>query len=208
MKVGAKRTYQVLIGIAALGALAVPPLVVSSSGTVSINGNWAALRLMALYAFTLLFMNVVTGAARPLFNRVFPARKVFVFHNFTGLAALLVALGHGILVLVRGLTGYQGAFVALGPIALVLLAVTVSAALARKQLKRLWRPLHRLNYALFVIVLVHAWFLGFDLKYASDKTAMRVVVLIYAGIAAAALIYRIDQLVRASRTRRARAASR
>jgi DMSO/TMAO reductase YedYZ heme-binding membrane subunit len=202
-----KRIYQFLILGVGLVMLVVPPLVVVSSGTARDSAQWTSLRLLALYAFTLLFINVVIGAARPLFNRIFPPRKVFVFHNFIGLAALLLALGHGTLALIYGLSGYKGAYVALGPTVLVLLVVTVSAALARKQLKRLWRPLHRLNYLLFVIVLVHAWFLGFDLKYASDKTVMRGAVLIYAGTAAAALIYRIDQLVRASRKRRARAAS-
>lgn len=128
---------------------------------------------------------MVIGAARPLFNRIFPPRKVYVFHNFIGLAALLLALG---------------------VVALSLLAITVAAALARKQLKRLWRPLHRLNYLLFMIVLVHAWLLGFDFKYSSDKSAMQVVALLYAAIAALAVIYRLYMIVEAEKKRRAKAA--
>lgn len=201
-----KRIYQVLILGVGLALLVVPPLVVISSGTARDSALWTSLRLLALYAFTLLFINVVIGAARPLFNRIFPPRKVFVLHNFIGLAALLLALGHGTLVLVYGLSGYKGAYVALGPTVLVLLAVTVSAALARKQLKRLWRPLHRLNYLLFVIVLVHAWFLGFDFKYSHDKNAMQVVALIYAAIAALAVIYRLYTIIEARKKRRIKAA--
>ncbi len=195
------------MGTAALTILALPPLVVVSSGTATLSGQWTALRIVALLALTLLFVNVVTGAARPLFNSIFPPRKVYVFHNFTGLTALLLALGHGILALVYGVSGYKGAYVALGPAVLILLAVTVSAALARRRIKRLWRPLHRLNYLLFVVALTHAWLIGFDLKYGQDRIYMQVMTLAYTAIAAAAAAYRLYLVIKAEEKKRAQVSS-
>ncbi len=88
---------------------------------------------------------------------------------------------------------------ALGPVALVLLAVTVSAALARKRLKRVWRWLHRLNYLLFVVALAHAFKLGFDLKYGAGKTFTQVVALSYASLAAAAVAIQVEHGGRSGR---------
>jgi DMSO/TMAO reductase YedYZ heme-binding membrane subunit len=207
MKGFTRRACQAATLAGALAALAVPPLVLAASGTASVSGQWTALRLLALYALTLLFFNVLTGAARPLFNLVFPPRHVYVAHNFTGLAAFILALGHGVLVIIYGLTGYKGIFVALGPAALALLAVTVSAALARKRLKRAWRWLHRLNYLLFLVALVHAWQLGFDLKYSTDKIFTQVVVLTYTLLAAAATAYRLSAVARQAAKRHGQAPS-
>ncbi len=201
-------TQAVTIALA-LAALAVPPLVLAFSGTASVSTDWTALRLLALSALTLLFFNVLTGAARPLFNRVFPPRDVYVAHNFIGLAAFLLALAHGMLVLIFRLDFYQGqaGYLILGPVALAIAAVAVGAALARRHFKRAWRWLHRLNYPLFIIALIHAWFIGFDLKYSQGRLFMQLVASAYAVIAAAAMVYRVSFEVGLARKRRARAKS-
>ena len=193
MKDAARRSAQVGIAALALAALAVPPLVLAFSNTASVSADWTALRLLALYALTLLFFNVLTGAARPLFNRVFPPRTIYAIHNFTGLAAFLLALAHGLLVLGLRLDYYPGqtGYMVLGPVALGIAAAAIGAALARRRLKRAWRWLHRLNYLLFIIALTHAWLIGFDLKYGQDKLFMQLVAVVYAVMAAAAVAYRV-----------------
>jgi DMSO/TMAO reductase YedYZ heme-binding membrane subunit len=182
---------QVKAVILALGALAVPPLVIGLSGTASFDALWTTLRLAALEGFTLIFLNIVTGSFRPLFNRVFKARTVQRFHVATGLAGFSIALAHGIMALIYGITGYSATAVWIGPTVLAALILTILTAITRRRLRYVWRWIHRLNYLIFAAVLVHGLILGYDLR---GEIFLKVCFGIYAGIVAAGLVYRLSTL--------------
>ncbi len=184
----ARRAAQAVLVLLAAGTLAVPPLIVASSGFASYR---TAIRITALYALTLVFLNVVTGSFRPLLSRVFKPRPLFRAHNITGAAGFSVALTHGILIAVYG--AWPG-FTKLGPVTIYILAVTTSTALARRFLKKGWRVIHRLNYAVFVVAVVHAFQVGSDLK--DGGTALKAIIAAYACVAAAGLAYRLEEAAR------------
>ena len=146
------------------------------------------LRIAALEAFTLIFLNIVTGSFRPFFNRVFKARSVQRIHVLTGVVGLSLALAHGITALVYGIEFYNAGAVYIGPIMLAVLTVAIAAALMRRRMKNTWRWIHRLNYLVFAAVLGHGLILGYDLK---SEVLLKVLFISYAAVVAAGLIYRI-----------------
>jgi len=184
----ARLVIQATCIILALGALAAPPLVVALSGTATLDATWTSLRIAALTAFTLIFLNIVTGAFRPFFNRAFKARSVQRVHAATGLAGFSVALAHGIMALVYGITGYNTGAVYAGPIVLAVLAAAIATALVRRRMRSTWRWIHRLNYVIFAAVLVHGLVLGYDLK---NEALLKALFIVYAVVAAAGLAYRM-----------------
>jgi DMSO/TMAO reductase YedYZ heme-binding membrane subunit len=185
-----RRAVQVLLAALTLGTLVIPPLVVATSGTATYSATWTALRILALYALTVLFLNIMTGSFRPLLARVFKPKLLFRLHNATGLVGFSMAVAHMILVITEGL--WQG-LTKLGPVTLYILTATTAAALLRKYLKKSWRMIHRLNYAVFIVALVHAFQLGIDLR---KGAFLKVVLYIYTALVAAAFVYRLQLTIR------------
>lgn len=183
----ARKAVQLALALPALGSLAVPLLVVSTSGFAD---HRTAIRLTALYALTLVFINVVTGSFRPLLAGAFKPKTLFKVHNYTGVAGFSLALTHGILIIVYGI--WPG-FTKLGPVAFYLLALTTSTALGRKFLKKGWRQIHRLNYVVLAVALVHAFQVGSDLL---GGGALEVIFIVYAAVASAGFIYRLQEMIR------------
>ena len=171
--------------------LAVPPIILSL-----VPGGWAgtllsAARLTALYAFTFIFMNIVSGALAPWFYAVFKARGENIIHFATGSLGFLLALSHGLIVITqRYYRSYNAAWI-LGPVALGLLACTVWVALDRDRLKKAWRAIHQINYVIFVTVYIHALWIGIDLRGSAAANALLVVFSVYVGVAALALLIRL-----------------
>lgn len=147
-----------------LGLLAMPPVVVALSGSASADALWTALRLAALEAFTVISANIVLGSFRPFFNRLMRPRLAHNVHMVTGVAGFSLAIAHGVCVFVFGIAGYRPGAVWMGPAVLVILAAVIATALLRALFKRSWRWIHRLNYVIFVAILVHGLILGTDLR--------------------------------------------
>ena len=186
---GSSRTaVQVLLIVLALGVLAIPIVVVVASGTASLDATWTFLRIAALLAFSLIFLNIVTGAFRPFFNRVYKARAVQRFHVATGLAGFSLALAHGILAFVYGITGYNTGAVYIGPIVLVVLTAAILTALTRRRIRHAWRWIHRLNYIIFAAVFIHSMILGYDI---GNEVWLKALFSFYAAVVAAGLVYRL-----------------
>jgi methionine sulfoxide reductase heme-binding subunit len=91
-----------------------------------------------------------------------PMTNSFGLGNWTGLAALVIAAG--------------------------LLALSTDGALRELSARR-WKRLQRLNYALFVLVVVHAYFYGALLRTTSPFTLMLIVTVIAVMLGQAAGIY-------------------
>jgi DMSO/TMAO reductase YedYZ heme-binding membrane subunit len=177
-----------LLAVVGLGIVAMPPVIIGLSHTASTDPLWTALRLVALEAFTLIFANIVIGAFRPLLNRVFKPARLQDAHMATGIAGFTLALAHGLMVFVLGLSGYRLGAVWIGPVAVVLLIVVITTALTRRRLRAAWRWIHRLNYVIFVAVLVHGLILGYDLR---GQLFLKVCFAIYAAVVICGLGYRL-----------------
>jgi DMSO/TMAO reductase YedYZ heme-binding membrane subunit len=169
---------------------------VGLSGSASADALWAALRLVALEAFTLVFCNIATGAFRPLLNRVFKGRGLQSYHTVTGATGFGLAVAHGIMVLIFGTSGYRVAPLWVGPAVLAVLAAVIATALARRRLRSAWRWIHRLNYLVFTAILVHGTMLGSDL---ATQPLLRICFWVYAAVVVAGFSYRMALLLKTSR---------
>ena len=177
--------------------LAVPFIAMGLDGFDRPPASLITLRTLALVAFTLLFIDVVVGAFRPLFTRVYKARPLQRAHAVIGGSAFVLALGHGILMLNLGITGYPWQ-VKIGLVVLALLFVVIATALNRKRLRLVWRWIHRLNYVLFGLIIGHAFALGYNL---ATQPFMKVIFLVYAAVAAIGFGYRLVPARRGGRRR-------
>ncbi|MBN2027219.1 MAG: hypothetical protein JW854_10725 [Actinobacteria bacterium] len=186
----ARRSVQSLLVLLTLGTLAIPPLVVATSGTASVDATWTALRILALYALTILFLNIMTGSFRPLLIKVFKPKLLYRVHNNSGLVGFSMAVAHMVLVIEFGL--WPG-FEKLGPVALYVFTATTIAILLRKYMKKWWRMIHRLNYAVFVIALIHAFQVGTDVI---DQTFIETILIVYAALVGLGFIYRLQLVAR------------
>ncbi len=191
---GASRILlQVLVVVVGLGLLAVPPIVLALSDTDWSEALWTTLRIAALEAFTLVFIDIVTGAFRPFFVRVYKGRTVQRAHAIIALVGFAVAVAHGLMAFVFGVSGYTTAAVWIGPSVLVVLVAVISTALTRRRLRRSWRWVHRLNYMVFVAVLTHGLLLGYDLDV---SVLLKVWFALYAAVVVVGFAYRIVTQVR------------
>jgi DMSO/TMAO reductase YedYZ heme-binding membrane subunit len=168
--------------------IVMPPVIVGRSGTASADTLWTTLRLAALEAFTLVFASILTSTFRPLLVRIAPARTVQRLHATTGLAGFSIAVAHAVMAAVFGITGYRATPLWLGPVALALLALAVCGALARRRLRSAWRWVHRANYMVFVVALVHGLAIGYDVKSA---LFLKICLWVYAAAFAAGVAYRL-----------------
>ncbi len=190
---GPTRTLlQVLLTGIGVGLLAVPPVVLVVSGAASSDSLWTGLRLVALEAFTLVFIDMVVGAFRPLIVRVFKGRTVQRAHVVVALLGFALGLAHGIMAFVFGISGYKTVAVWVGPTVLVVLAAVIVTALTRKRLRRSWRWIHRLNYLIFAAVLVHGLTLGYDLR---NDVFLKVWFALYAAVVVVGFVYRAISLL-------------
>ena len=152
-------------------------------------GNPAALfyklfRLAGLAAFTLVTFQVLTGPSMKFWQALY-GTGFYRFHAYEGLLALLIGLLHpGLLLLSLACSKtslsrftqnipFQFYF---GPLALLLMLVTVSTAwltviLERPRFEKGWHAIHLANYAVFILAFLHSVTIGTDLT--SPKNPLR-----------------------------------
>ncbi len=136
-----------------------------------------------LGAITLLTLNILLGLLLSTkYNpvRSWPHRRIntLKLHNWTGYAALAVALVHPVLILFSSTAHFhwidivyplnapkQPYINTLGALALYLLVVTVVSSYFRLEIgRKIWKPLHFATYGLFVLYAVHALLTDPNLK--------------------------------------------
>lgn len=151
--------------------------------TVLQNGNtgeipYFFLRLTGLYAFVLIFIQIMLGAFMNYWRTVF-GPKILNFHIREGILAYGLILAHPALFLLNAvLAGVPNAlglliprftnayetYLSFGKIGFILLTIAIFAARFRNVgfLQKHWRKFHILNYIAFWLIFVHSFNLGSD----------------------------------------------
>jgi DMSO/TMAO reductase YedYZ heme-binding membrane subunit len=203
-----RKALQGLLIVTFVVMLALPVVLVAVSGTATQAPWFTAMRLLGLEAFTLIFVNIVTGALARRFYRLFKPRPFQRFHITCGALGFLMALAHGAIVIVERYNRAYNAIWVVGPVALALLAVTIYVALDRKRLPRVWRRIHQINYLIFTAVFIKAMVIGSDLTGGLGyMIAMKGLFILYAVVAALATAERVRTYEAAARKMRERASA-
>jgi DMSO/TMAO reductase YedYZ heme-binding membrane subunit len=171
------------------------------------NFNLVLFPLVGLYAFTLVWLQVVIGSARSMLRKIFPG--VITWHRRQGVFVLLFAILHPTLLFlgVGPAVYFSRTYVApslvpyiwLGYVQLFLIILTASTALLRKVtwLQKRWHTIHYLNYLVFILVWIHSWFLGSDVQ----TTNLKYLWWFFALTAAAGTAVRVQDVIRRKRRR-------
>lgn len=141
---------------------------------------WYFSRASGLVAFALLYVSMflVLTIRLPFFRKIFAPVFAMNAHGWIALQATILVLLHGVVlifdkfinlsllnVFVPFTSPYQSSLVALGTIGFYLMILLVATSYGRKYLSfKLWRTIHFFNIGLYFIVVVHALYLGTDLK--------------------------------------------
>jgi hypothetical protein len=203
-----RKALQGLLIVTFVIMLALPVVLVAVSGTATQAPWFTAMRLLGLEAYTLIFVNIVTGALAWRFYRLFKPRPFQRFHITCGALGFLLAVAHGTIVLVEHHYRGHSAIWVVGPFALALLAVTVYVALDRKRLPGVWRRIHQINYLIFTAVFIKAMVVGSDLTGSLGyMIAMKALFILYAVVAALATAERVRMYEAAARKKHERASA-
>lgn len=150
---------------------------VISSGDASLI-TYFFLQASGLYAFVLIFLQIIVGAFIDFWRRIFGPQILF-FHITQGLITYALILTHPtmfflnsvylgvqapLLLLLPSFANSYETFLSFGKIGFLLLSVGVFAGYFRTKpfLQKHWRKFHILNYVGFWFIFVHSWNVGSD----------------------------------------------
>ncbi len=174
--------------------VAVPFILVRTEFSLLGQGSDESLHMLthlaALLAISFIFLQIVTGAFRPVLRRWFDSRRLQSMHVTFGSTGFGFALAHfGLLVpsLSEHWDAVNHGFFVLGPITAGVLIITISTAILMRKLPGIWNKLHILNYAVFIVGVIHGLAIGTQ----GTMLATRIILVSYAALALAGLIYRV-----------------
>ncbi len=193
--------------LAAAVAIAVPTIAFFSGNALGLGHTQTLTEfsrrlfpLFGLYAFTLVWAQIILGSFAPFWRKYFP--RVNTLHRRLGVFALVFALLHPSLLFVGvGPTVYFARtyvapnlvpLILVGYVQLFLLVTTACTALLMKLpwLKTRWRIIHWFNYAVFFLVFFHSWFLGHNLR---SSESLRILWIVYGVTVLCALGLRVQR---------------
>jgi methionine sulfoxide reductase heme-binding subunit len=146
---------------------------------------WYATRASALMGFLLLYLSFFFGLAirTPGLKKIVSPANSFSVHSWISLQALIFAAIHGLslffdkflnfslkdilvpLALKSNVAGISPELVAIGIISFYIMLALVLTSYFRKFIShQIWRALHFLNAGLYILVFIHALYLGTDLR--------------------------------------------
>lgn len=142
--------------------------------------DWYIIRTSALIAFLLLYVSIFAGTVSclPGIRKYFLRLRSLNLHCWISLQALIFAAAHAIALLFHKFipfswkdvfipfhSDFEPLLVALGTISLYIMIILVATSYARKYIsQKLWRAIHFLNIGLYFSAIIHALYLGTDLK--------------------------------------------
>lgn len=147
---------------------------------IQIPWDWYIVRASALIGFVLLYVSIFAGTVSclPGIKKYFLRLKSLNFHCWISLQALVFVLIHAIALLFHKFilfgwkdilipfhSDFEPVLVALGIFGFYFMIILVATSYARKYISaKLWRAIHFLNIGLYISMIIHALYLGTDLK--------------------------------------------
>lgn len=141
---------------------------------------WYISRAAGLLAFALLYVSIFLGLTLriPLLRKIFAPVHSMKIHCWISFQATVLAFLHGGVLLfdkflklslvdlfVPLASSYETVFLSLGIFSFYFMLILVATSYGRKHIsQKLWRVTHFINIILYVIVLVHIFAMGTDLK--------------------------------------------
>lgn len=156
-------------------------------------------RILGLYAFSIIFIQIILGSGRSLLGKIFSPSLVLKTHMNTGKLALLLVLLHPTLLYLtfftKGDLSYVTAFMqgesllyfAMGVTALILILISGFVAIYRLSIGPKWVYIHRINYLIFWLIFIHSFKLGVDVQ----NTPSQMIYLLYGTVVGALTIRKI-----------------
>lgn len=145
--------------------------------------GWYFTRAAGLMAFLLLYITIFLGLAvrTPVLRKIIKPFYSFSIHRWLSLQALTFVLIHSLSLLfdkfytlsLRDIfipfafssDTLNPLLVALGIIGFYLMVILVITSYGRRFMnQKLWRLIHSINITLYIIVIIHSFYLGTDLK--------------------------------------------
>lgn len=155
----------------------------SSSSTI----NLALARLAGLLGMFSILTQYLLISNAPWVNRTIGQYRMNTWHMLNGKLAFSLVLGHAILIMSVYGNPVLLPYVWLAALAFVILIATVGVAILRNHLPyKLWRGIHRLNYAISGLVIWHQLALGGDFQ---SNTILRIYWILLTVFATGNLIY-------------------
>lgn len=185
-----KRLLQVLILLLFIASFIIPGYtfffvsntqqVLFGEGIDTATKLYTVFRLFGLYAFTMVWNQVMLGTFRLPLTKLF-GTNILKLHMTTGLFTLLFATLHPLffytaqmlsgqpLNLLDPFTDYLGPLAIygwLGEAAFFIMILTVTTAKLRTKsfLQKHWRKIHFLNYIIFILVFLHSFNIGAEVS--------------------------------------------
>ncbi len=155
---------------------------------------WYLVRLMGILAFLFLSLSVFISLSKKAKYNFFPS--IFKYHHDISIFAILFALLH---VINNLLDNYRWNFdltdifwfnfsstsrimVSLGVISLYLMLIVVITSLSPKIISFLkynnWKRIHILSYAIYILVIIHSFFIGTDLNLSNLSNPLTLIAII------------------------------
>ena len=141
---------------------------------------WYISRVSGLVAFALLYISIFLALTirLPFLRKIFAPAYALNAHCWIALQATIFVFLHGFVLIfdkflnfsLKGVfvpfaSAYEPLLVALGTIGFYLMILLVITSYGRKYLSyKMWRTIHFFNIGLYFIVVIHALYLGTDLK--------------------------------------------
>lgn len=181
----------------------------------SISWGWYLARSSGLVSFLLLYISIFLGLSirTPVLNKIIKPIYSLKVHGWISLQALFFAAIHGISLLFDRFVDFNLGnifipfypqktllvnpdFLALGVISFYIMLILVASSYARHLISHsVWRGLHFLNISLYVIVIIHALYLGTDLKEGVIRSVFIFANLFLAVLFVINIVYRLSKSV-------------
>lgn len=173
--------------------------------TIPVDRLFIVFRLCGLYAFTLIWSQIILGTLRIPLTKIYGSRILKV-HMTLGLFTLLFTILHPLFFYMAHLLQHTSPFEAmdqylgpsadfygdLGVIAIGILFITVCTAQFRTHplLKKYWRLIHYANYLIFILVFLHSYNIGSEVHLQPLRSLYTFFGITFLG----ASIYKLSQL--------------
>ena len=156
-------------------------------------------RMFGLYAFTLVWSQIMLGALRLPLTRLFGS-KILGLHIAFGITTLLFTFLHTCLfslahflqtppvffppTMLQTYLGNMAIYGYLGLIAFDLMLLTTAAGLLRKRvfIRKYWRLIHQGNYFIFILVFIHSSMIGSEIGTLPMQYLYRFFLLTFIGV--------------------------